>query len=140
MAYCRLRLGRMVLAILLIGFWPTAALACRCIEPTQSQAYKQAQAIALGTIVSVSKESEYNVFYTVSVDESWKEKVGDYLVIRSGSTCIYHADVGQKYLLFLWPYTSDMYQTSICMGNQPEATANRALKFLRSMRRSQRPN
>jgi len=124
-------LRSMLLSVAIIACWPAVALACRCTEPNLRDAYRQATGIVWGEIVSVRKESEYNAFYEVEVLKAWKLNAGQRITIRSGGTCIFPVAAGDKYLLYLRPYTAGTYQTSRCMGNKPEAAAARALKFLR---------
>ena len=108
------------------------AWACRCREPAPRQAYSQAQAVILAEVEGVEPAPEQSVIYTLRVNEAWKTPVGDRVRVRSGSTCIFQADVGRSYVLFLRPYVPGMLQTSVCMGNRPVEEAGATLRLLRS--------
>jgi hypothetical protein len=129
------QLRRLALMFALASAWPVSALACRCTEPSRMQSYRQASGIVLGTVEAVRSLSEFNTFFDFIVDEAWKMKMGDRLTIRSGGTCIYRVEVGQKYLLFLSPYTPGTYQTNVCMGSKTAGEAGAMLQFLRRARR-----
>jgi hypothetical protein len=117
---------------LLSAALPTAATACRCVEPGLGAAYNEAEGVALATVESIERRSDFDVSYTLAVSQAWKRPLGERLTIVSRGTCIYRAEVGHKYLLYLRSYERGGYQTGRCMGNAPETNASRALNFLRA--------
>ena len=123
-----------VTAALVSIAWGGPAWACRCREPGPQQAYSQADSAILAEIESVEGAPEQSVVYTVRIDESWKAPLAGRIRVRSGGTCIYRAEPGRRYVLFLRPFAPGMLQTSVCMGNRPEEQASTTLRLLRSAR------
>ncbi|HMA71197.1 MAG TPA: hypothetical protein VKP67_06885 [Xanthobacteraceae bacterium] len=123
-----------VAAVMVVGL-PGFALACRCIEPSPAQAYKAAQGVVFGEVISVRKENERgDVVYVFEVAESWKHNLERQITIHSGTTCSFNANAGLKYVLFLRQTKSGNYDTGQCMGNQSEAKAGPTLQYLRAMK------
>jgi hypothetical protein len=111
-----------------------SAFACRCIEPSPRQAYRSAQSVAYGKVVSVRRDNEgADIIYVLEVAESWKRRVEPQITIHSGTTCSFEANVGEKYVVFLKQYKPDIYDTTMCMGNRPEANARALLNYLEAM-------
>jgi hypothetical protein len=113
---------------------PNHLLACRCTEPTPGQAYREAESVAYGKVVSVRREKVgADVLYVFEVTQSWKRSVASQITIRSGTTCSFEADVGESYVIFLKQYKPDIYDTAMCMGNRPEAKARELLNYLHTI-------
>lgn len=115
--------------------WSGSAWACRCREPGPRQAYSQAEGAILAEIEAVEQAPEQSVVYTVRVDEAWKAPFSGRIRVRSGGTCIYQAEPGRRYVLFLRPFVPGLPQTSVCMGNRPEEQADATLRLLGSTRK-----
>jgi len=108
------------------------AWACRCTEPAPRQAFRAADGVVLGKIVSVTRENgEGDVLFAFDVSESWKRNLEGRITVHTGTTCGFDADVGQTYVLFLKPRGAGGYETARCMGNRSEADAAPVLKYLR---------
>lgn len=112
---------------------PGIAFACRCTEPEPRQAYRMAESVVYGKVVSAKKEDDgADTSYVLEVAESWKQPVESQITVHTGITCAYEATVGEKYVLFLKRSNQSIYETAMCMGNRPEAKSRALLKFLRA--------
>lgn len=130
------RLAFFTAAILTAG--SGIAFACRCTEPEPRQAYRMAESVVYGKIVSAKKENDgADTTYVFEVAESWKQSVESPITVHTSTTCSYEATVGEKYVLFLKRSSQSSYETAMCMGNRPEAKSRGLLKFLRA-KKSQR--
>jgi hypothetical protein len=111
------------------------AFACRCREPAPPRAYRAAQSVVYGTIVSVRRENQgADVVYVFEVAESWKRPLEPEITVHSGTTCSFEANAGEKYVIFLKQYKAETLETAQCMGNTPEAKAGALLVYLRSIK------
>ena len=115
--------------------WSGIALACRCTEPEPRQAYRMAESVVYGKIVSAKKEHDgADTTYVFEVAESWKQPVESQITVHTSTTCSYEATVGEKYVFFLKRFNQSLYETAMCMGNRPEARSRGLLKFLRAQK------
>jgi hypothetical protein len=93
-----------------------------------------ADAVAYGQILSAKRNDEHgNVSYTLSVERSWKANLDHQIVISTGTTCAFSAEVGQTYVIFLLKRDREDYQTAKCMGNRPKSSAANVLGYLRTV-------
>ncbi len=94
-----------------------------------------AESVVYGKVVSAKKENDgADITYVFEVAESWKQSVESQITIHTGTTCSYQAAVGERYVLFLKRSNQSSYETTVCMGNRPEAKSRGLLKFLRAQK------
>lgn len=106
---------------------PGAALACRCVPPGPERAYRNADAVVLGTVTGQAADAS-----VIAVQEAWKSRPGASLTVISLRTnCQYEMQAGHTYLLYLRA-TAAGYQTSICAGNRLAKDAEPVLRALRA--------
>ena len=130
---CWLRWVLCVASLLTVG--PGAAIACRCTEPGPHQAYRAAESVVYGKVLSEERGNDgTDISYVFEVAESWKLPVASQITIHTGTTCALEAKVGERYVLFLRRNAQSIYETATCMGNRPEARSSALLKFLRAQK------
>lgn len=97
------------------------ALACRCTEPGPRQAYRAAESVVYGKILSVERDNDgADTSYLIDVAEFWKQPVEMRITVHTGTTCAFVAKVGEGYVLFLRQPRQGVYETAMCMGNRSE--------------------
>lgn len=122
-----------ILAVLVVALDVGSALACRCKEPSAKAAFRSADSVILGQIVSAEKDEGESdgIAYRVQVDEWWKEKVDLSILVHSSTTCRFEAESGKRYVIFLKRNLEGKLETAMCMGNLAEKRAGSLLEFLR---------
>lgn len=103
-----------------------AAHACRCLEPTSAaSAYKAADVVALGKVVSVTPQREAErTEITLHVTEAWKADLPRSIQIVTGTPCAFPFARDGRYLLFLLRGSENRFVTERCMGNRDLAHAH----------------
>ena len=109
------------------------ALACRCTEPGPRQAYRAAESVVYGKVLSAKRDNEgSDTAYLIDVAESWKQPVETQITVHTSTTCAFVAEVGKGYVLFLRQPSRGSYETAMCMGNRSAEKSRELLKFLRA--------
>lgn len=100
--------------------------ACRCLEPSSAaSAYKAADVVALGKVVSVTAQPEAErTAITLHVTEAWKADLPRSIQIVTGTTCAFPFERDGRYLLFLLRGSDSRFVTERCMGNRALAQAH----------------
>lgn len=97
---------------------PGVALACRCREPALAAAYRSADAVVLGKVLSARDPDPSRTIYSIQVRRSWKLRSPAQVQVESGTTCRIQAPLGADYLLFLKRDASGGFFTTRCMGDR----------------------
>jgi len=109
------------------------ALACRCTEPSPRQAYRAAESVVYGKVLSAKSDNDgADTSYVIDVVESWKQPVEVQITVHTSTSCAFAAKIGEGYVLFLKQPSQGAYETAMCMGNRSERASRALLKFLRS--------
>lgn len=125
-------LPSVALALTLAAAGP--ALACRCKEPGDAAAYRDAQAVVRANVVQVTGNAvgPGGAVAVLAVDEAWKSAVGERIEVETSTTCGYVFEPGKDYLVYLRKSATGVtYGTRKCMGNKPLADAQERLNWLR---------
>jgi hypothetical protein len=125
------RLSSVVLALTLFAAGPS--LACRCNEPDDAAAYRDADAVVRATVIRVSGNpvGPGGAVALLEVHEAWKAAVGDPLEVETSTTCGYMFETGKDYLVYLRAGSASApYTTRKCMGNQALLDAQERLRWL----------
>ena len=105
-------------------FGAAESFACSCIldeeTPAEIQikkAYEGAAAVFSGEVVEITKEpGDFNVKVKIKLEKSWKNKLSDEVIIRTGindGLCGYEFEIGKKYLVYAYG-EKDNLRTDIC--------------------------
>jgi len=97
------------------------ALACRCNEPSAADAVASSAMAIFGKVATIRKVGPNAFDYEVIAERAWGQARPGTVVVRSQGMCQYEMEKDAKYLLFLRRTSPGILQTSVCMGNQPEA-------------------
>ncbi|MEG3087397.1 hypothetical protein [Sphingomonas sp. PB4P5] len=109
----------------------SAAEACRCVRLTPAAAYRQANAVLLGTVREAPDVSAYDRAYRIHVERSWKRQLkGSVSVNSTRSSCLADLRPGEKYLIYVVRDPAGTLRTSACQGNKPADAAGLALAWL----------
>jgi len=124
---------RLATAALLVAASHSVALACRCppsISP--AEAYRAAQVVVQGRIVSVARDSAGQLSVaTVAVQRAWKGPVGVQIDVTTRTTCAYDFPEGQEVLLYLQHHVQhNRLETRMCAGNLKVTEAGKPLAWL----------
>lgn len=124
-------LSSVVLALTVATSGP--ALACRCTEPHDAAAYRDAHAIVRANVVRVTGNAvgPGGAVAVLAVEEAWKSAVRERIEVETSTTCGYLFEAGKDYLVYLRTGgASAPYTTRKCMGNRPLADAQQRLNWL----------
>jgi hypothetical protein len=111
----------------------TTAFACRCLEPSSPRAaYGGADAVVVGTVVSVRQNAEKTAIATVRVSQRWKRDVADEIELPTvATTCAFEFVQGKEYLFFMRELPNKGgYSTARCRGNVTIDEASQQLAWL----------
>ena len=123
--------SQLLFAIAVMPFWaPSAAQACRCVEPTIKQAYRRADLVVVATIDAVDRSGD-TMKARATVSDAWKAPAPTTITFLSGENCVYDVEVGQKHLLFLYTGDGGVYGTVRCRGSRPLAKAKESIAWLK---------
>ncbi len=120
----------LIAALLAVLVWPALAIACRCNEPTMSQAYARADAVAMVSIEAISQLPGDITCAKGVVTQSWKSTLPESLTIFTGEDCSYRLNKGGTYLLYLKRNKDGEFGTYRCRGNKSEAESAAPVRWL----------
>lgn len=132
----RIRYAAQIAAVVALGvalLVSSTADACRCVEPkSAAAAYKHAQAVVVGRVVTVTpqKDDVDGADVSFKVTQAWKKDVPLTIHITTGTTCAFSFTPDGSYLLFLQHGSGANFTTARCMGNRDTASASAFLQWL----------
>lgn len=120
-----------VILIAMSLFLPSTVSACRCKTPNFKTAYEQASMVVFANvqdaIIAPSGEGSTAI---LTINQWWKSKSPVRIVVNTLSSCSYHWEVGNNYLLFLNLESNGIYSTGLCAGNEMLEFSNKYTKEL----------
>jgi hypothetical protein len=106
------------LAMISLIAWPTSVFACRCVEPSPTEAYRVAYAIVDAKVVQVIPGPQPPGSVAVlEVKHAWKNGVRPLIAAVTATDCSYDWKEGKRYVLFLFDNPPILYSTGRCAGN-----------------------
>ena len=121
----------MRLALLLMLLAAPAACACTCIEWEMKGAFKEAEAVFLGEVVSY--EGGIARMRPIERFKGAREEIVEFGAAEDGASCGYVAALtpGSRHLIYLYRWQGRL-AASTCFRSRPESHAACDLRYLRS--------
>jgi hypothetical protein len=120
----------LALAAVLLPVSAGSAWACRCTAPAPRSAFRAANGVVLGRVVSAKPNATGAMDFTLAVTQAWKQPLTGELLVSGNAACSFEPTVGATYVVFLRRTGAGAFETDSCMGNKPEAQAGETLRFL----------
>lgn len=139
--------------VLVLSLASAQANACMCEgPPSPCASYGKADAVFVGTVISVGESKSfksnylgavdwYPVAYKFSVEQSYSGVSGTRVEVLTGPVgidCGYPFEAGQRYLVYAYRDDKDKLSTSVCTRTKLFASAREDLAFLGTL--SSRPS
>ena len=132
---------KLILLILAAVFLGTEIMACKCAPPPPPvPSLKKCHAVFLGQVVSLKQHREYGKLVTFKVQDSWKGKRGDTIVVRTGNgggDCGYSFVKGKNYLVYGYNSKGTLW-ASICSRTRPLDRAAPDIKELDEFKKKEK--
>ncbi|MDP6354567.1 MAG: hypothetical protein QF473_05685 [Planctomycetota bacterium] len=132
---------KLILLILAAVLFGKETLACKCAPPPPPvPSLKKCHAVFLGQVVSLKHHKEYGKLVTFKVQDSWKGKQGDTVVVRTGiggGDCGYSFVKGKNYLIYGYNSKGTLW-ASICSRTRPLGRATADIKELDEFKKEEK--
>ncbi len=120
-------------AAIILLLAPSAAVACRCKEPTEiAGSYKRSVAVVRAKVSNVTPNPKIDGLTVIlQVSDVWKTSLPQMITVQTGTDCRFPFEEGGEYLVVLLKM-QDGYTTGRCLGNRPIQEAKGAMEWLNS--------
>jgi len=122
-------LAGIAIGLALIMILPSAALPCRCKEPSMQVAYKRADTVVVAKVISITTDPNTRMTVVLSVSQVWKRDSPEQVTITTGPPCGYNLEKDSEYLLYLLRAPNGIY-TDICARNRKLEQAKEPIHWL----------
>lgn len=122
------------LTFFILSLAPTASMACKCVESTPEEAFKNHDAVFQGTVLQIEEKKraeETVVVVLLEVSNTWKGVVNTQVLIETSvGSCMYSGFVkGKEYVIYANQVEGTLY-TSLCDPTTKVTAAGEYLSFL----------
>jgi hypothetical protein len=118
-------------AVFAVGAFQAPALACRCTQPSEANAYQRADAVARVRVEAATAPSaDGTITAQAQVQEAWKRSLPPSIRVVTGDDCALPLVTGREYVLYLTA-GDGVFGTNRCQRNRELVAGSDVPKWLR---------